>query len=720
MFRPLIKHLFSLSLLLFITSCAGGGGGGGSSSSCGTTCSSGGYSTEYNNQEGLALIGASTANDAGYTGSGVNVAVVDTGIDASHSEFGHLGISGTSFGDGIGYDANTDQNGHGTHVASIIAGRRDGNGMRGVAYDSNLFSYRLYAGSSISFSLSDSVWANMVDTHRSQNIDVSNNSWGSSSIEINEVTTSDITSSYGNAVTAYQNAVSAGTIFVWATGNNGGTQPSWQSGMPYRISGIESGWLAVMAVDHNLQETNYTQRCELAKDWCVAAPGGGLASDESSGVYAAQANGTYVRLSGTSMAAPHVTGLVSTVVDRFPSLSSSDIRNRILNTATYTGLKDTSGRLATSLSQSSRESIFGQGLVTYSAATNVIGSLQYVIGDNYYSSTNSTNLDNERVMIPSFVASNSSIMNDTFTVFDSYDGANFELKGYEIFENNQGPVDNSFLITKDLAIKNINMDNLDKNNFLKLNYVSNGINQSAIHSRDFWDNKISFFSESNLFEKKDLNNFNLGLIDSERFVLNSFIASQDNKSELEADALGVNLITDFNDLSVLTGFSHSNFSLDTSIGGRNTNQNQQINYELGFNYEINNNLDLFYRDNITSLSDVDSSPLNFGLSGAEMNSKTLGVMYDNNFDLIVGFGMYQPQQLVSGDISYYKPIGRNPDGTLYYENVNYSSESSNNFPIYLSIYREMDKDLILNFSVKQSHLDQDRISLGELSLLKQF
>ena len=49
----------------------------------------------------------------------------------------------------------------------------------------------------------------------------------------------------------------------------------------------------------------------------VAAPGGGVASDESSGVYGAQANGSYVRLSGTSMAAPHVTGLVSTVIDRF-------------------------------------------------------------------------------------------------------------------------------------------------------------------------------------------------------------------------------------------------------------------------------------------------------------------------------------------------------------------------------------------------------------------
>ena len=349
----------------------------------------------------------------------------------------------------------------------------------------------------------------------------------------------------------------------------------------------------------------------------------------------------------------------------------------------------------------------------------MIGSLQYVLGDNYYSSINSTNLDNQKVNVPSFVASNSSIMNDTFTVFDSYDGANFELKGYEIFENNQGPVDNSFLISKDLASKTINTNNF-QGSFLDINYVSNGVNQSAFHSRDFWDNKISFFSESNLFEQKDLNNFNLSLVDSDQFILNGFIASQDSKSELEADALGINLITDFNDLSILTGYSHSNFSLDTSIEGRNANLNQQINYELGFNYEINSNLDLFYRDNITTLSDIDSTPFNFGLSDAEMNTKTLGVMYDNNSDLIVGFGMYQPQQLVSGDITYYKPIGRNPDGTLYYENVNYSSESTNSLPLYLSIYKEMDKDLILNFSVKQSHLDQDRISQGEISLSKQF
>ena len=287
--------------------------------------------------------------------------------------------------------------------------------MRGVAYDSNLFSYRIANDATIS--LSDSQWANMIDTHRSQNIDVSNNSWGSAS-SINNVSASTINSLYPSSVSSLQNAVSSGTIFVWATGNDYRTTPSWQSGMPYRISGIENGWIAVMAVDHNLQETNYTNRCGVAADWCVAAPGGGVASDESSGVYGAQANGSYVRLSGTSMAAPHVTGLVSTVIDRFPSLSSSDIRNRILTKATYTVLKDTIGRSANSLSVSSREAIFGKGLVTYSAATSVIGNLEYVIGDNYYSSISSTNLNKDKLLIPSFIISNSSIMNDSFS-FDS-------------------------------------------------------------------------------------------------------------------------------------------------------------------------------------------------------------------------------------------------------------------------------------------------------------
>ena len=217
-----------------------------------------------------------------------------------------------------------------------------------------------------------------------------------------------------------------------------------------------------------------------------------------------------------------------------------------------------------------------------------------------------------------------------------------------------------------------------------------------------------------------MNNFNFSLIDIDKFILNGFLATQESKSELEADSLGINLITEFDNLSILTGYSQSKFSLDTSLNGQNISQNQQNNYELGLNFKINNSIDLFYRDNIVSLSDIEASPINFGLSGAEMNSKTLGLMYDNNSDLMIGIGIYQPQQLVSGELSFFKPVGRHPDGTLYYENINYSVEDSDNLPMYLSIYNELNGDLILNMSFKQSHLDQDKISQGTVSLSKQF
>ena len=88
-----IKFICKFLLLSFFASflinCGGGGGGGG-----GITYD---YTTEYNNQPGLAMIGANTANDAGYTGAGVKVSVVDTGIETSHSEFSGKSFGGNSY-----------------------------------------------------------------------------------------------------------------------------------------------------------------------------------------------------------------------------------------------------------------------------------------------------------------------------------------------------------------------------------------------------------------------------------------------------------------------------------------------------------------------------------------------------------------------------------------------------------------------------------------------
>ena len=122
--------------LLPLAALGGGGGGGGGSTYSSTT--EGSFGTEYNNQAGLASVNALGLNDYGYTGNGIKVGVVDSGIAKTHAEFDGRTIYGQDFassGTGYGYD----ENGHGSHVASIIAGERDGSGMRGVAYDATLF-----------------------------------------------------------------------------------------------------------------------------------------------------------------------------------------------------------------------------------------------------------------------------------------------------------------------------------------------------------------------------------------------------------------------------------------------------------------------------------------------------------------------------------------------------------------------------------------------------
>jgi subtilisin family serine protease len=195
------------------------------------------------------MIGASTANDAGYTGSGVKVAVVDSGIEQFHPEFSGITIGGQSYVSG---KSNIDDvNGHGTHVAGIIAARRDGQGMRGVAYGiTSLPSYRIGADNG-SISLTDTVWNNSIDQQVVDSVDFSNNSWGHSTIEIDEIDSTWISNNLSKTADAFQTAVSNDVIFVWAAGNNQDAQPSYQAGLPDVVDDIESGWIAVMALDND-------------------------------------------------------------------------------------------------------------------------------------------------------------------------------------------------------------------------------------------------------------------------------------------------------------------------------------------------------------------------------------------------------------------------------------------------------------------------------------
>ena len=304
-----------LPFSLLITGC--GGGGTSSATSTYRNTIEGVYGTEYNNQVGLAQINAVTLNNYGHNGSGVKVAVVDTGIASSHAEFGRT-IYGMDFGGSTnGYGS--DENGHGTHVASIIAGDRDGSGMRGVAYEATLYDYRVAndAGSLVGLNNKIPVF----NQHVVDNIKVSNNSWASPNAEINEYSEATLRAAIPNTILAAKNAVDNGTLFVFAAGNDSANHSNIWGGLGYRISELTDAWLTVVSVDPNNKETNYTNRCGIAASICVTAPGGGD-SQSTIGIYAADNDGGYIRLSGTSMAAPHVSGLAAALMSKFPSLTN--------------------------------------------------------------------------------------------------------------------------------------------------------------------------------------------------------------------------------------------------------------------------------------------------------------------------------------------------------------------------------------------------------------
>ena len=238
---------FTLSILfvsLFLYNC-GGGGSGSSSSSIN-------YTTEYNNQPGLDMIGVQTATDAGIYGDGINIAIVDTGYDYTHSELGAIDVAG------ISYDSNSvyyvDGNGHGSHVAGIIRAKRNGTGMRGVAPSANLKIYKIFDQNG-TYALSSAEHVSMINSITA-NADFSNNSWGSTTVQIDEINTTWITNNFSSEAARYQNSVSNDTVHVWITHNQYDTQPSYQAGLPAVVDNIEDGWIAVMALDNNKQETD--------------------------------------------------------------------------------------------------------------------------------------------------------------------------------------------------------------------------------------------------------------------------------------------------------------------------------------------------------------------------------------------------------------------------------------------------------------------------------
>lgn len=275
------------------------------------------------NNWGADLINAPTAWQNGYTGKGIIVAVLDTGVDYNHNDLNdniwtnNKEIAGNGIDDdgngyiddfqGWNFDSNSnnvfDDNGHGTHVSGTIAGENNGDGVTGIAYNSKIMAVKVLDESG------SGSYANIANGIRyavDNGANVINLSLGGNS-------------SNNTLKTAIEYAGSKGVIVVMAAGNDGGSTPSYPARYAY-----DSG-IAVGAVNQNNQLTDFSNRSGSQEIKYVTAPG--------ENIYSTLPDNKYGNYTGTSMAAPHVAGVVALLLSANPNLSESQVRDIITNTA---------------------------------------------------------------------------------------------------------------------------------------------------------------------------------------------------------------------------------------------------------------------------------------------------------------------------------------------------------------------------------------------------
>jgi subtilisin family serine protease len=268
--------------------------------------------------QSVPLIGAPTAWQHGYTGQGVKVAVLDTGIDAAHPDLaGKVAVS-QNFSDSPDAD---DHFGHGTHVASIITGSGAASGGRykGVAPGVSLLSGKVLddqGGGDDSGILAGMDWAVQ------QGAKVINMSLGGGASDGTDVLSEEV-----NTLSA-----SSGALFVIAAGNDGG---------PSSVESPGAADAALTVASTTKQDTLSTFSSQGPRTGNfglkpeIAAPGQDIVAARAPGVFPEDAvDANYVKLSGTSMATPHVAGSAAIVASEHPDWTGQQIKSALMDSAT--------------------------------------------------------------------------------------------------------------------------------------------------------------------------------------------------------------------------------------------------------------------------------------------------------------------------------------------------------------------------------------------------
>lgn len=305
----------------------------------------------YRATQGAVAMNALAAYQRGATGAGVTLGVIDSGLDTRTGLFDGR-ISSASADVAGGARGTVDEGGHGTAVAFTAVGGRGGDKAQGVAFDATLVVLRAdQPGSCASGTTSAGVGncafssdaiARGLDTARLAGARVVNISLGS-----NDTPPAALLS-------AVNRATAAGMVLIFSAGNNGESNPTLMAQIANNDAVARGQVIVAGSVGTTGTISTFSNRAGQTAAHYLTALG--------EQVEAPDASGKRYLWSGTSFAAPQISGAAALLAQAFPNLTGAQIVDLLLKTARDSGASGT-------------DDVYGRGTLDLTAAFQPVGAL---------------------------------------------------------------------------------------------------------------------------------------------------------------------------------------------------------------------------------------------------------------------------------------------------------------------------------------------------------
>ena len=358
---------------------------------------------EYQEQKALEVINAHQAHAAlevvhgsgTKPGAGVTIGVIDSGVDLSPSELAATNVEEFLL-QGVPDETMNDPRGssHGTAVTSIIAAQPNDRWFIGLAWGAHFKVFAAPIGGPypggydpVTFD-----WVEAYKTVLASGVDIVNASYSIPGTFVENYTAELIRIVQPELAVAAQKGVSEPTIFVWGAGNDHGdpcsrledenciedpgnplsvqghydaTSPNLEGGAIALLAELQGHGVVVVALDRDGTIADFSNRCGIAANWCIAAPGSGIIG----AYFGPRGTGVARGLRGTSYATPLVSGGLALMKQLFRNqLSNRELVTRLFLTA------DKSGDYADAAS-------YGQGALDLGTAVSPVGTPRVTTGN---------------------------------------------------------------------------------------------------------------------------------------------------------------------------------------------------------------------------------------------------------------------------------------------------------------------------------------------------